>query len=263
MIEIKEDGAEPNKFMLIGPRPRPGHMGPRSWLASIQINREFMVDAARRLVKAMAAAIESHPDLPVWQYFYRDTDCRAASANDPACTCWHDEGTGPVPDRSRLDRFSQGSRGSWREKPPEMVIDTTRSVSDLIGELEAGQPYAWACEDAPFGRRRFRPGSPPMPPEEGWFALYRHPPPTPSPASDGGLKHLLASTEARGNARGIERAALYLLRLHPSYQGVADALRAFRDLPEQPNEGAKPGRADDPKNGSTRVDHSDKKGSRS
>jgi hypothetical protein len=32
------------------------------------------------------------------QYYYRTTGCTATDATDPACICWHDEGTGPRAD---------------------------------------------------------------------------------------------------------------------------------------------------------------------
>lgn len=32
----------------------------------------------------------------VSQYYFKNNSCKAESANDPDCICWHDEGTGPM-----------------------------------------------------------------------------------------------------------------------------------------------------------------------
>ena len=32
----------------------------------------------------------------VRQYYFKDNSCKAESAHDPDCICWHDEGTGPM-----------------------------------------------------------------------------------------------------------------------------------------------------------------------
>jgi hypothetical protein len=48
------------------------------------------------------------------QYFYKVDSCKALIAEDQNCICWHDEGTGPLPEHTR----SPDNRcGSWREKP--------------------------------------------------------------------------------------------------------------------------------------------------
>lgn len=42
------------------------------------------------------------------QYYYRVIGCCADYPTDPGCICWHDEGTGPLPN---------GTAKQWREKP--------------------------------------------------------------------------------------------------------------------------------------------------
>lgn len=32
----------------------------------------------------------------VRQYYFKNNSCKAESAHDPDCICWHDEGTGPM-----------------------------------------------------------------------------------------------------------------------------------------------------------------------
>lgn len=44
------------------------------------------------------------------QYFYGDDMCMADSSESPDCTCWHDEGTGPLKD-------SPEGIQKWRDKP--------------------------------------------------------------------------------------------------------------------------------------------------
>lgn len=42
------------------------------------------------------------------QYYYRDNKCEAYNASKGTCICWHDEGTGPLP---------EGRPGlAWRNK---------------------------------------------------------------------------------------------------------------------------------------------------
>lgn len=45
------------------------------------------------------------------QYFYKDNRCKAKSAKDSDCICWHDEGTEPFP--------SADSTFQWREAPEQ------------------------------------------------------------------------------------------------------------------------------------------------
>jgi len=39
---------------------------------------------------------------PRFQYYYRVTECKAKTAEDSECICWHDEGSGPF-DNARND----------------------------------------------------------------------------------------------------------------------------------------------------------------
>lgn len=50
---------------------------------------------------------------PDHQYYFRVSECKAKSATDPDCICWHDEGTGPF-DNERHDR---NDFLEWRTKP--------------------------------------------------------------------------------------------------------------------------------------------------
>lgn len=38
-----------------------------------------------------------------YQYYYKDNTCKAHSARDSDCICWHDEGTGPMGDVNRIN----------------------------------------------------------------------------------------------------------------------------------------------------------------
>ncbi|QRE00239.1 hypothetical protein [Burkholderia phage BCSR5] len=63
------------------------------------------------------------------QYFYKQHQCTAHDAGDPECICWHDEGTGPFPDR----RESDTNRYSWRDKPVQQT--TERTIRERICEI--------------------------------------------------------------------------------------------------------------------------------
>lgn len=39
-----------------------------------------------------------------FQYYYKTNGCRAKTAQDADCTCWHDEGTGPYKDQRHDDK---------------------------------------------------------------------------------------------------------------------------------------------------------------
>lgn len=52
------------------------------------------------------------------QYYFRVSECRAHGADDPACVCWHDEGTGPLSDGRGIK--------DWRERPAEIVAGILR-----------------------------------------------------------------------------------------------------------------------------------------
>ena len=48
-----------------------------------------------------------------FQYYYKQTGCKASTAEDSDCICWHNEGTGPYKDE-RHD--SKTPFVSWRIK---------------------------------------------------------------------------------------------------------------------------------------------------
>ena len=48
------------------------------------------------------------------QYYYKDNACKANTAHDADCICWHDEGTGPFPNERPDD---PGTLKEWRFKP--------------------------------------------------------------------------------------------------------------------------------------------------
>ena len=43
----------------------------------------------------------------IQQYYYKMDDCPATNASDRDCICWHEAGSGPMPEGARC----------WREKP--------------------------------------------------------------------------------------------------------------------------------------------------
>lgn len=47
-----------------------------------------------------------------WQYYYKQNHCKATSAQEPDCICWHFEGKGPYPE----ERYSRYSTKYWRKK---------------------------------------------------------------------------------------------------------------------------------------------------
>lgn len=49
-----------------------------------------------------------------FQYYYKQDGCKADSATDKDCICWHDEGTGPYEDE-RHD--AEVPLVDWRIKP--------------------------------------------------------------------------------------------------------------------------------------------------
>lgn len=57
-----------------------------------------MVKFGRRLLSLAVPGASAHSQAePVRrQYYFQVTGCRAKSAHDPTCICWHDEGTGPM-----------------------------------------------------------------------------------------------------------------------------------------------------------------------
>lgn len=49
-----------------------------------------------------------------FQYYYRQSECKAQDAKDANCVCWHNEGTGPYKgERHDADT----SLVDWRIKP--------------------------------------------------------------------------------------------------------------------------------------------------
>ncbi len=50
---------------------------------------------------------------PKFEYYYRQTECKAKDARKPDCICWHDEGTGPYKNEKHDD---ENTVMEWREK---------------------------------------------------------------------------------------------------------------------------------------------------
>jgi hypothetical protein len=63
---------------------------------------------------AIAAELESGQSTTTRQYYYQSSNCPTVSAQDARCTCWHDEGTGPLADET--EHRSVCAR-SWRDHP--------------------------------------------------------------------------------------------------------------------------------------------------
>lgn len=51
---------------------------------------------------------------PRWSYYFKVTQCKANTAQDADCICWHTEGTGPF-DMVRHDDADQFLE--WKESP--------------------------------------------------------------------------------------------------------------------------------------------------
>lgn len=64
------------------------------------------------------------------QYYYKVDGCKAFSASDPNCICWHDEGTGPMP-------YAHGDTFSWRETAPAQTSDPRMELT-LKDMIQAG-----------------------------------------------------------------------------------------------------------------------------
>ena len=58
------------------------------------------------------------PDKPKMQYYYRVDECKADSPFGADCLCWHDEGTGPLPDVQHADQDQM--KKVWRVKDGPM-----------------------------------------------------------------------------------------------------------------------------------------------
>lgn len=111
---------------------------------------EMLLDAARFIeqdkpewAKAARAAVEgSRTGAPATrQYYYRVNDCEASESRDPACICWHDEGTGPLRDEPETIK-------SWRDKPMQAADERSefeKAWKDRpwLAEDESGKDTAW------------------------------------------------------------------------------------------------------------------------
>lgn len=68
----------------------------------------------RRQLIAIAAELEGGQSTTTRQYYYQSSNCPTVSAQDARCTCWHDEGTGPLADETE---HRSVYAGSWRDHP--------------------------------------------------------------------------------------------------------------------------------------------------
>jgi hypothetical protein len=55
------------------------------------------------------------------QYFHKLNHCLATFAEDKNCICWHDQGTGPLPDKCWSP---DDTDSNWRDKP--MTVNSTQ-----------------------------------------------------------------------------------------------------------------------------------------
>ena len=78
----------------------------------------------------------------VYQYFYKNNDCQANTADDPNCICWHDEGTGPLHYKRHDD--PDASVKNWRNMTLK-IGDRVRikSVDEIKKTLNHG--YNHSC----------------------------------------------------------------------------------------------------------------------
>lgn len=70
--------------------------------------------------QSMEAIAPLKVSAPVRQYYYQSNTCTALDTKDPNCTCWHDEGTGPLGDPDFNRKYCwvfDESKLSWRNKP--------------------------------------------------------------------------------------------------------------------------------------------------
>lgn len=93
------------------------------------------------------------------QYYFKSNKCKAYSAYDQDCICWHDEGSGPYKDAKETDLSREDlSRGDvpkiWRDKPHgkfTILIDTCSERGHNYAKLldhpttEYGQPICPHC----------------------------------------------------------------------------------------------------------------------
>lgn len=84
----------------------------------------------------------------ILEYYYKRNDCRASSASDANCICWHAAGSGPEPVDSELRPYLY----SWRERPPEsreMIAEDGAVEDPLIAEAVNSNTGVDVVEPAP------------------------------------------------------------------------------------------------------------------
>lgn len=75
-----------------------------------------VIDDLRAKLCAFLTSQLTAPAAKVRQYYYRTNNCKAPDSKDPACDCWHDEGTGPLGNKEDNRKWGV-SPSSWRDKP--------------------------------------------------------------------------------------------------------------------------------------------------
>lgn len=71
---------------------------------------------------------------PRRQYFYRVAGCPAVDGKDPACICWHDEGTGPWAQAKLGDeRLEWRTHGVQPSQAPSIRYDVLQEIATEFG----------------------------------------------------------------------------------------------------------------------------------
>lgn len=92
------------------------------------------------------------------QYFTKSRACKAASANDPDCICWFDEGAGPFPEVREADDCAYPR--DWRDKPAppwtaNIMPDDDLDPDSLVGRMIHGwEPRPQSPEEVAAGLRQ-------------------------------------------------------------------------------------------------------------
>lgn len=75
------------------------------------------------------------------QYYYKVDGCPAEYAVYPDCICWHNEGTGPLPDGYWINSKGEKCKLTWRETCNCPEVDGVRVTGSSCGAhgLEEGE----------------------------------------------------------------------------------------------------------------------------
>ena len=85
------------------------------------VKEHRMSDSGKECGQNTDQAIRSRnaQETPKRQYYYHVDGCHAESSISEECVCWHDAGTGPMPDGYWYDANMVRKELQWRDKLPE------------------------------------------------------------------------------------------------------------------------------------------------